>query len=43
MIEKSAARGGELGAVRAAVQQLNADLLLEITDLPAQRRLRRIQ
>ena len=43
MIEKGAAGCGELDAARAALQQLDADLQLQIADLPAQRRLRRVQ
>ena len=43
MIEKGAAGRGELDAARAALQQLDADLDLQIADLPAQRGLRRVQ
>ncbi len=43
MIEKGAPGGGQFDAVHAAVQQRNADLVFEIADLAAQRRLRRMQ
>src|SRR5258705_11319446 len=43
MIEKGAAGRGELDATRTALQQLDADLQLQITDLPAQRWLGRVQ
>src|SRR4051812_33289258 len=43
MIEKGAAGCGELDAACTALQQLDADLELQIADLPAQRWLRRVQ
>ena len=43
MVEKGPAGGGQFDAVRAAAQQLDADLVFEIADLAAQRRLRRVQ
>src|SRR5215813_68636 len=43
MIEKGAAGRGEIDAARTALQELDADLDLQITDLPAQRWLRRVQ
>ena len=43
MVEKGLARGGQFDAVHAAAQQLDADLVFEIADLPAERRLRRVQ
>src|SRR3954467_6590276 len=43
MVEKGAAGGGQFDAVHAAVQELNADLIFEITDLATERRLRRGQ
>ena len=39
MVEKGLACGGQLDAMNAARQQLAADLVLQIADLPAQRRL----
>jgi hypothetical protein len=39
VIQKGAAGGGQLDAARVAYQQLIADFGLELTDLPAQRRL----
>ena len=43
MIEKGAAGRGQVDPVHAAVHQRNTDLVFEITDLAAQRRLRRVQ
>ena len=43
MIEKRAPGGGQFDAVDAAAHQLNADLIFEIADLAAERRLRRVQ
>ena len=43
MVEKNLACIGQLDAVHAAVHQLDADLVFEIADLAAQRRLRRVQ
>jgi hypothetical protein len=43
MVEKGPPGGGQLDAVHAAAHQLNADLVFEIADLPAQRRLRGVQ
>ena len=43
MVEKGAACGGQFDAVHAAAHQLDADLVFEIADLAAERRLRRVQ
>jgi hypothetical protein len=43
MVEKRPAGSGQFDAVHTAAHQLNADLVLQIADLPAQRRLRRVQ
>jgi hypothetical protein len=43
VIEKGPAGGGQLDAVHATAHELNADLIFEIADLSAQRRLRRVQ
>jgi hypothetical protein len=43
MIKEGAAGRGELNATRTTLQQLGADLYLQITDLAAQRWLRRMQ
>ena len=43
MVEEGAAGRGQLDAVHAARQQRHADLVFEIADLAAQRRLRRVQ
>src|SRR5258705_2894518 len=43
MVEKGAAGGGQFDTVHAAAHKLNADLVFEIADLAAQRRLRRVQ
>src|SRR4051794_40252281 len=43
MIEKGSAGRRELDAAGAAHQQFDPDLQLQIADLPAQRRLRRVQ
>ena len=43
MVEKGAPGGGQFDAVDAAVQELNADLVFQITDLATERRLRRMQ
>jgi hypothetical protein len=39
VVEESPASGRQLDAVRAAIDQLNADFLFEVADLPAERRL----
>src|ERR1700694_2542507 len=39
MIEKGLACGGQLDAMNAARQQLGPDLVLQVANLPAQRRL----
>src|SRR5258708_14800930 len=43
MVEKGAAGGGQFDAVHASIHQRNADLVFEIADLAAERRLRRVQ
>ena len=43
MVEKGLPCGGQLDAVNAAGQKLDADLVLQIADMPAERRLRRVQ
>ena len=43
MVEKALACIGQLDAVHAAHHKLGADLVFEIADLAAQRRLRRVQ
>jgi hypothetical protein len=43
MIEKRAPGGGQFDAVDAAAHQRNTDLVFEIADLAAERRLRRVQ
>ena len=43
MIEKGSPAVGEFDAARAAAKQLRADLIFEISDLTAERRLRRVQ
>ena len=43
VIEKGAAGVGQRGSLRAAVQQPNADLMLEVADLAAERGLRGVQ
>jgi hypothetical protein len=43
VIQKSAAGRGQLDTARVSYQQLNADLGLEFSALPAQRRLGRVQ
>ncbi|MEH2567611.1 hypothetical protein V1289_007238 [Bradyrhizobium sp. AZCC 2289] len=43
MVEKGPTGGGQFNAVHATYHQLNADLVFEIADLPAQRRLRGAQ
>ena len=43
VIEEYAAGSGQRDAARAALQQFDADLQFQIADLPAQRRLRRVQ
>ena len=43
MVEKGPTGGRQFDAVHAADHQLNADLVFEIADLPAQRRLRGVQ
>ena len=43
VIEKGPPGGGQFDAVHAAAHQLNADLVFEIADLPAERRLRGVQ
>ena len=43
VVEKRAARRGQLDAMHAAVQKLDADFVFEIPDLPAERRLRGVQ
>ena len=43
MVEKGATGCGQFDAVHAAAHQLNTDLVFEIADLPAQRRLRGVQ
>ena len=43
MVEKGLAGGGQFGAVHAAAKELNADLIFEISDLPTERRLGRVQ
>src|SRR6202030_1328966 len=39
MVEKGLARSGQRGALNTAQQQLGPDLVLQIANLPAQRRL----
>jgi hypothetical protein len=36
MVEKGLARGGQFDAMNAARQQLGPDLVLEVSNLPAQ-------
>ena len=43
MVEKGATGGGQFDAVHAAAHQLNANLVFEIANLAAQRRLRRMK
>src|ERR1700729_2245693 len=43
MVKKGPARSGELDAMNAAREQLGSDLVLEVTNLPAQRWLRSVQ
>lgn len=43
MVEKGPTGGSQFNAVHATCHQLNADLVFEIADLPAQRRLRGVQ
>src|SRR6266403_4659534 len=43
MVEKGLARGGQLDATNAARQQLGPDLVLQVANLPAQRRLRGVE
>jgi hypothetical protein len=43
MVEKGPTGGSQFDAVHAACHQLNADLVFEIADLPAQRRPRGVQ
>jgi hypothetical protein len=43
MVEESAAAGGQFNPMHATLQQRDADFMLQVTDLPAQRRLRRVQ
>ena len=43
VVEKGFARGGQLDAVNAARQQLDPDLIFQVADLPAERRLRGVQ
>ena len=43
MVEKGFARGGQLDTVHAARQQLDPDLIFEVADLPAERRLRGVE
>ena len=43
MVEKGPTGGGQFDAVHAAAHQLDADLVFEIADLAAERRLRRVQ
>ena len=43
MVEKGLARSGQLDAMNAARKQLDPDLILQIPDLAAQRRLRGVQ
>jgi hypothetical protein len=43
MVQKGPTRGRQFDAMHAAHHQLNADLVFEIADLPAQRRLRGVQ
>src|SRR5882672_377564 len=43
MVEKGLARGGQLDAMNAARQQLGPDLVLQVANLPAQRRLRGVE
>src|SRR5439155_15028571 len=43
MVEKGFSGRGQLDAVSSAVDQLSADFLFEIADLPAQRRLRSVE
>src|SRR5580693_3553479 len=43
MIEKGLARGGQLDAMNAARQQFGPDLVLQVANLPAQRRLRGVE
>jgi hypothetical protein len=43
MVEKGPTGGSQFDAVHAVCHQLNADLIFEIADLPAQRRLGGVQ
>jgi hypothetical protein len=43
MVEKGPTGGGQFDPVYAAAHQLNADLVFEIADLAAERRLRGMQ
>jgi hypothetical protein len=43
VIEEGATRGGQFGPPRTARQKLDADLQLQIADLPAKRGLRRVK
>jgi hypothetical protein len=43
MVEKGPTGGSQFDAAHAAYHQPNADLVFEISDLPAQRRLRGVQ
>ena len=43
MVEEGAPGGGQFDTVHASIHQRNADLVFEIADLAAERRLRRVQ
>src|SRR6202043_3215737 len=43
VVEKGLAGGGQLDAAHAAADQLDADFVFELADLPAERGLRRVQ
>ncbi len=43
VVEEGSAGSGQFDTVHASIQQRNADLVFEIADLAAQRRLRRVQ
>ena len=43
MVEKDPTRSGQLDAPSAADQQLRADLVLQVPDLPTEGRLRRVE
>jgi hypothetical protein len=43
MVEKGPPGGGQFDAAHAAAHQLDADLVFEIAELAAERRLRRVQ